>query len=188
MRHVQWIRCLTALAICGLVFGSATGDDKSKDKQESKPKAKLIQLGSVDGELIAVDESSEKLTIRVKELKEVWIPNYNPGPANINNRGVFGRLGYNQNQGTVGLQENTKEHNLVFSPDMKVRMMNVKPDNSKSKGAKKEKDPDQKLGGVAGKKESLAKGQMVRIFYGKSPDRLNQQIYAMLVFVVSDGK
>lgn len=50
-----------------------------------------------------------------------------------------------------------------------------------------EKDPDYKLGGAAGKKSDLSKGQIVRVAMGKNNDKINPQIYAMAVFVVKEG-
>lgn len=51
-----------------------------------------------------------------------------------------------------------------------------------------ERDPDYKLGGNPGKKSQISKGQMVRVAMGRNNDRVNPQIYAMVVYVVKEGK
>lgn len=51
-----------------------------------------------------------------------------------------------------------------------------------------ERDPDYKLGGNPGKKAQISKGQIVRVAMGRNNDRVNPQIYAMVVFVVKEGK
>lgn len=50
------------------------------------------------------------------------------------------------------------------------------------------KDPDHALGGYAGKKTMLAKGQIVRVAMGRNNDPVNPQIYGMVVYVVKDSK
>ncbi len=51
-----------------------------------------------------------------------------------------------------------------------------------------ERDPDYKLGGNPGKKAQISKGQIVRVAMGRNNDRVNPQIYAMVVYVVKEGK
>lgn len=73
-----------------------------------------------------------------------------------------------------------------------------KPGKDKASAAKKprqptakelaERDPDYKLGGNPGKKAQISKGQIVRVAMGRNNDRVNPQIYAMVVYVVKEGK
>jgi len=76
--------------------------------------------------------------------------------------------------------------------DMKKPASKVKtaPKKPKALTAKElaERDPDYKLGGNPGKKSQLSKGQIVRVAMGKNNDRVNPQIYAMVVYVVKEGK
>jgi hypothetical protein len=188
---------ISVFVTIGLLYGSVaatSADDKDKNDQKSKQgNAMLVPFTWAEGEILNVNEDSEKLTLRVKQLSQVVINNNRGLAGSLNNASVYGRLGMvNPNNATLGVREDVKDYPILFAPDMKIRLMNAKPEASKDKSSAKkeakEKDPDSKLGGVAGKKESLAKGQMVRIQVGRSKDSINQQNYAMVIYVISEGK
>jgi hypothetical protein len=190
-----------AIAAAGLLFAltaASQADDKNdKSDKKTKPSSLLVAVGTLEGEILYVDENGEKLTVRTKQLKQVLVNSGNTGVVGpLNRASVYGRLGaMNPNNVTVGVKEEMQDYKMDFAPDMKIRLMNTKSDNNKKdkstakkETTTKEKDPDSRLGGVAGKKESLAKGQMVRVQVGRSKDSLNQQNYAMVVYVLSEGK
>ena len=106
----------------------------------------------------------------------------------------------NQGQGGGGsyvAKEEKKDIPVNLSPDYKVRLMYAQTGGATT-GAKKEKpltakqmaekDPDYKLGGTPGKKSQLSKGQIVRVSMGRNNDRINPQIYGMVIYVVSEGR
>jgi hypothetical protein len=195
MRMLFRLCAYIALGLLYLSVASVSADDKDKNDQKSKQgNAMLVPFTWAEGEILNVNEDSEKLTLRVKQLSQVVVNNGGQGVMGAINRAtVYGRLGAaNPNSATLGVKEDIKDYPIYFAPDMKVRLMNTKQDTSKDKNSAKkdakEKDPDAKLGGAPGKKESLAKGQMVRIQVGRSKDSINQQNYAMVIYVVSEGK
>jgi hypothetical protein len=168
-------------------------DDKDKEKNDKKAKIPpLTVIGYYDGEIVNADSGSDRLTLRYKEIVQKWVQNnqgqgYNPVTRRLNGQG----------QGGYVSQEQSKDIEVNLSPDVKVRLMYTQPASSNT-GTKKEKpptpkelaekDPDYKLGGVAGKKSQLTKGQVVRITMGRNNDRINPQNYGMVVYVVSEGK
>jgi hypothetical protein len=197
MRLIFNVSALVVIGLIGLTVGTVSADDKNDSK--SKTTAVLVPTTWAEGEIVSVNEESERLTLRVRQTSPVIINNNNGYPGAygaMNGRNVYGRMGVlNPNNSTVGVKEDLKDYQITFAPEMKVRLMNAKQDSSKdakdkssAKKDAKEKDPDAKLGGAPGKKESLAKGQMVRIQVGRSKDSINQQNYAMVVYVVSEGK
>ncbi len=186
---------LWTLLLSVIILSLAQADDDDKDKAKNDKKAKippLTVIGYYDGEIVRPDPDSDKVTIRFKEITQKWV---------ANNQGGFGynpvgrRLG--QGGGAYVPTEQSKDIEVNLSPDVKVRIMYSKPSTTPPSGKKEkpltarelaEKDPDYKLGGTAGKKSSLAKGQIVRITMGRNNDRINPQNYGMVVYVVSEGK
>ncbi len=198
-----------ALAVSLGLIALTAADDKNSDKKSKIPPLTFIKNVEL-AEISYVDEGSERIGIKTKEIVQQWVPL--PSPP--------GR--YMPNRGQYVPKEQIKEHHLNLSPDVKIRLMNTKTDPKKSdkrgaktanKGAKggvakgdaasgddekagekgkeegeKEKDYDAKLGGALGKKSNLAKGQLVRLALGQNNDRVNPQIYVMVVYVLSEGK
>lgn len=188
---------LWTLLLSVIILSFVRADDEDKDKAKNDKKAKippLTVIGYYDGEIVNADGNSDRLTLRYKEITQKWVPNnqagggYNP---------VARRLNGGQGGGTYVPTEQAKDIEVNLSPDVKVRLMYSKP-ATPTPGSKKEKpptakemaekDPDYKLGGTAGKKSQLTKGQIVRITMGRNNDRINPQNYGMVVYVVTEGK
>lgn len=198
MRYSMIITLTSALLLASMV----AGDDKDEAKKEKLSKIPPLTLvGSLEGEIVHV-EGGDRLILKTTEVVPQWVNNFgaNQGTAagRINNRINFRT---NMNGGGYVPKEQIKEIPLNLSPDLKVRIMystqleNKKENtlkNKKSKSLKEkelaEKDPDFKLGGTAGTKSQLAKGQWVRIAVGRNNDLVNPQIYGMVVFVLKEGR
>ncbi|HMP17693.1 MAG TPA: hypothetical protein PKD72_11765 [Gemmatales bacterium] len=82
------------------------------------------------------------------------------------------------------------EKEMKKTPAKKAASTKSTSSKSKTPSAKEwaERDPDYKLGGNPGKKAMLAKGQIVRVAMGRNHDRVNPQIYGMVVYVIKEGK
>lgn len=197
MRYSIIITLFTTLLMASLVSGDEK-DAAKKDKLSKIPP--LTFVGTLEGEIVHV-EGGDRLVLKTREIVPQWVSN--PGAQ----AGAAGRINNlvnmrsNSNSGGYVPKEQVKDIPINLSPDLKVRIMYVtsseaKPDNStktrKNKILKEkelaEKDPDYKLGGQAGKKSQLAKGQFVRVAMGRNNDLVNPQIYGMVVFVIREGK
>lgn len=198
MRYSIMITLISALVLASM----ATGDDKEAAKKEKLSKIPPLTLvGYLEGEIVHV-EGGDRLILKTREIVPQWVNNFGANQATaagrINNRVNFRT---NMNGGGYVATEKIKDIPLNLSPDLKVRIMystqvEDKKENTlknkKSKSLKEkelaEKDPDFKLGGNAGTKSQLAKGQWVRIAVGRNNDLVNPQIYGMVVFVLREGK
>lgn len=195
MRTTYWFALLLS-GFCLTLAVAADDDDKEKAKNDKKSKIPpLTFVGNLDGEILYVDTHSDRITLQVTDVVPQWVPNQNGGT------GLIRRL--NQG-GTYVAKEEKKEIAVNMSPDIKIRLMYSQQGGATttgkgaSTGGKKEKsptakelaekDPDYKLGGVAAKKSQLSKGQIVRVSMGRNNDRINPQIYGMVVYVVKEGR
>jgi len=181
--------------LLSVLIPSLVQADDEKDKAKNDKKAKippLTVIGYYDGEIVSADPHSDRVVLRYKEITQKWVANNQAGGNNPVSRRLNGVQG-----GTYVPTEQAKDVEVNLSPDVKVRLMYSKP-ATPAAGSKKEKpptakelaekDPDYKLGGTAGKKSQLAKGQIVRITMGRNNDRINPQNYGMVIFVVTEGK
>jgi hypothetical protein len=206
----------------GLVAATLGDDDK---KTKLPP---MTFVGNVDGELVMVDEGSDRIVVTVRKM----VPTQVPGPAYGPGR-LYGG-------GRTVMKEQIVQESYNLSPDVAIRLMNKRPETppkqdkkkTDTKSAKKENkdkksddakdsdnpdngggnkgdkgdkaqgggpggggpgggassDPNSRLGGIAGKKSQLNKGQLVRLALARSQDRNNPQNYVIVVYVLADGK
>lgn len=185
---------LLAVLVSGLLLSLASAADDEKDKEKNEKKAKLPPLtfvGNFDGEVVHIDPHSDKLVIRITDVVPQWVQGQGQYAS-----GLLRRL--NNTSGSYVNKEEKKDIPINLSPDLKIRVMYAQPGAPTSTNKKKEKaltpkelaekDPDYKLGGSAGKKSQLSKGQTVRVSMGRNNDRINPQIYGMVVYVLKEGK
>lgn len=196
------ISILLLFSLALLLTSSVCGDDKDAVKKEKLSKIPpLTFVGSLEGEIVHV-EGGDRLVLKTKEIVPQWVSNSGAqagAAGRVNN--LVNLRSNTGGGGTFVPKEQIKDIPLNLSPDLKVRIMyttasdNKKDTNTKSKKSKAtkekelaEKDPDYKLGGSAGTKSQLAKGQWVRVAVGRNNDLVNPQIYGMVVFVIKEGK
>jgi hypothetical protein len=198
------LRMLPAVLLTFGLLTVAAGDDKDKGDKKSKIPP-LTFIGNIEGEIAGVDTGSDRLTVSFKKLVRQPVPVV--GPQRLIGGGIQYRV-----------TEQMVHETYNLSPDLKIRLMNKRPEPSKQdkkkpdpkstgkkdtkkedkettdenadkgKEDKPEKDHDARLGGAPGKKNQLSKGQFVRVALGRNNDPVNPQIYAMVVYVISDGK
>jgi hypothetical protein len=191
------------------------GDDRDNKKSKLPP---MIFTGNVDGELVLVDEGSDRIVLNVKDMVQTPVQAYGP------QRLFGGNTRYIMKEQIV-----QKSYNL--SPDVAIRLMNKRPETPPKKkadaktkkdkqaakemkdgeggdkgekgdkaqagggpgggpgaGGAAEKDPNYRLGGIPGKKNQLARGQLVRLALARTQDAVNSQNYVIVVYVLADGK
>lgn len=201
-----------AFALTFSVLTLATGQGRDDKKSKLPP---LTFLGNVDGVIDWVDDGSDRITLNVKDYVREAAPNPTYGPGRLLNGRVQYVIKEKIVQKTYNLSPEVKirlmnkkaepAKNDKKKPDAKGASKKdpkkdgeaVKDadeadkgekDKMAEKGQKPEKDLDANLGGLAGKKSNLVKGQLVRLALGRNSDPVNPQIYVMAVFVYSDGK
>lgn len=115
-------RAPVALFLTLTVFTLAAGQDRDDKKSKIPP---LIYLGDILGEVNYVDGGSDKLVLLVKDVVREPVRAY--GPQRLINGGVS----YVTKEVMV-----QKSYNL--SPDVKIRLMNKKPDPKQDAKAKQD--------------------------------------------------
>jgi hypothetical protein len=188
----RWIVSGSALAgLILLLAGVAVADDKTKKGDlADTAKQRLTPAGQILGEITKVEEGGKSFTLRLHE-KTPQI-NYNnsfqrPGgyQSYRNALSMFNR-GNN-----VTLKDSHTDVDIMLADEAKVRIP-FKPEyDEKTKKVKPEsvqpdpKDPDRKLGGVAGFGKDLQRGEWVVVTLGSTRDK-PPQILATVVQVVSE--
>src|ERR1044071_3807027 len=92
----------------------------------------LFLVGKVSGELVMVDEGSDRIVLNVKEMVQTPVPNYGPG------RLIGGGVRY-------VMKEQIVQKSFNMSPDVAIRLMNKRPEtppkqDKKMTDAKSKKD------------------------------------------------
>jgi len=120
-----------ALAITLSVFALSAGQDRDDKKSKLPP---LILVGSMDGQIEGVDTNGDRLVLNVKKVVREAVPVY--GPQRLMN----GRYQY-------VMKEKIVRETYNLSPDVKIRLMNRRPEPAKTgkkavagKDSKKDKD------------------------------------------------
>jgi hypothetical protein len=126
------LRLLPALLLSLGLLTAAVADGKQGDKKSKIPP--LTMVGTIEGQIAGLDNGSDRLIIKTKKIAPTIVPNYGP----------LSRIpGSNQK---VVMQEKIEDVALNLSPDVKIRLMNKKPeipkpDKKSTPKASGKKDP-----------------------------------------------
>src|SRR4051812_40125305 len=117
------LRPLSALLLTFGLLAVAFGDDQDDKKSKIPP---LTVIGNVDGAIASASGETDKITISTREVVRQWVPA--TGPQRLINGG-----------GQYVMKEQIVQKSFNLSPDVKIRLMNKRPDPPKSD--KKKPDP-----------------------------------------------